>query len=122
MVATTVLSLLAEFLLLNNVLCAARASRTHSDMVGALFDVAERVGPHISHVRLLDELGVWVVNHDEDCSVRCKCVGSVWECCCDGVEQESESEKSFLSQQQTANGHCDEIGKQQMVTHPKMEK
>ena len=64
------LRLLAHLLLLGNVLSAARAGRNWSDMVGALFDGAEREWANTTQVGLLDVPGIGIMNHIEECIVR----------------------------------------------------
>jgi hypothetical protein len=53
-------------------LSAERAGRNWSDMVGALFDGAEREWANTTQVGLLDVPGIGIMNHIEECIVKQK--------------------------------------------------
>ena len=70
MLTAAMFRLLAHLLLLDNALSAARAGRNQSDLIGALFEVAEREWASTTQVGFLDVLGIWIMNHGKECSVR----------------------------------------------------
>ena len=64
MITAPMLRHVAVLLLLGDLLCATQACRNCSDLVRALVGSAELVWRCAADLRLLDVLGVWIVDHN----------------------------------------------------------